>query len=70
MTDNKPKLFKAPSSGPFAKRSAPTTTSNFGGNSAPKNDGLFYPGGSTTTQAKPDNQFSSITSFGARNNTG
>lgn len=74
---NKPKLFKGSATNPFAKRST-TGASNFGasglGSNEPKSDGLFYPGGNTTTAPAPirsaeptqNNQFSSITSFGAK----
>lgn len=69
-TDNKPKLFKGGGTNPFAKRQA--AAANFGGSSAaasqePKNDGLFYPGSQAQAQkpASGNNQFSSITSFGA-----
>lgn len=78
-TDNKPKLFKGSSTNPFAKRTAATTGPSYaGGNSGagvpPKSDGLFYPGGQTASskpseqQPATTNQFSSITSFGAKNN--
>jgi hypothetical protein len=77
-TDNKPKLFKGGGTNPFAKRQA--NAAQFGGASgtsstAPKNDGLFYPGSNAaatkppTTSQPSGNQFSSITSFGARNNS-
>jgi hypothetical protein len=71
--DNKPKLFKGSATNPFAKRTA--GSSAFGGlgsaatNVAPKSEpGLFYPGSQTAKPADPPaNQFSSITSFGNRN---
>ena len=78
VSDNKPKLFKGSSTNPFSKRTAPATGPSFSGNTAagsastaPKNDGLFFPGSNKTTQPDPapatTNNFSSITSFGARN---
>ena len=70
----KPKsaLFKKPTSGPFAKKGA--TSGGFGGAGnasgagAPKSDGLFYPGAKDPPQTTP-NQFNSIGSFGARNDS-
>ena len=71
---SKPKsaLFKKPTSGPFAKKNA--TSGGFGisgnasGAGAPKSDGLFYPGAKDPPQTTP-NQFNSIGSFGARNDS-
>ena len=46
VTDNKPKLFKGSSTNPFTKKTTTTGPSFAGGaaTSAPKTDGLFYPG--------------------------